>query len=151
MRTQTYREFYENLFSEFLNKKYEDPPLFGGTHRHFKTPKDLAASAINYFEHCKQSGEHMTLEGLKLHCKIFSKTHLSKYEHTVQYSEDFASVFEIIQKVIEYELEQDLFDKSTFNAARFVLQAKWGWVPSERQIIQNDTVNVSIGKKNPEA
>jgi hypothetical protein len=146
---KTHQEFYEELFEDILKKEYNEEPTAGHP-RLYKTPKDLALKAVEYFTRQEELDRPITFEGLRLYCKFWSPKSFYDYKETQQYHDDFAKVVEIIQLII-YNFNTEKLYSGKFPGAKFVLNCNYGWTTTERQIIQNDTVNVSIGKKNPEA
>jgi hypothetical protein len=138
---ETWEEYYTELFSEILDKEYPDPR--GG--RTFATPKDMAKKAIKYFTKCAEQKKQITFEGLRLYMKFWSREAFYKYENQVkEFQPDFAIVVSIIKTVIEGTYVDTLFS-THMAAARFVLQCNYGWVPAEKQIIENHDINVTLG------
>jgi len=150
MEFKTHREFFENIFREFLNKEYNDKDNPGTWCRILKTPKEMATKAIDYFCYCEENNRAVSYAGLRLHLKLWSREAWQNYANgnTKQYTEDFKEVCNIIKIIIEDNIVQKLYRKDTVNAAKFDLAANWGWTVQEKQIIENHNIEVSIGKKN---
>lgn len=147
----TEREYYQEVFSEILNKEYNEPLKDGGGGRTYKTPAEMANKAIDYFVRCRENGDRPNYPGLRIYMKLWSREAFSKYANDVrQYKEEFRMVTDIIRLIIEDKIVQALYEKNTYNGARFDLQANWNWVPSEKQIIESHTINVTLGKKKEE-
>ena len=85
---------------------------------------------------------------MRNHLKIWSTEVYSKYENgeILQFTDDFQSVAKRVRYIIQTHIEEQLYTQN-FNAARFVLQCTQGWVITDRQVVENHTFDVTIGKK----
>lgn len=148
----TYENFYRGLFSDILCKPYNEPSKDGGGGRIYQTPADLAEACIKYFLFCHYNKEIISMEGLRLHLRLWSQPAFYSYKNIKQYGEDFKTVVERVQLYIEKLYHDKLFNPSSMAAAKFVLQCKYGseWVPTEKQIVENHDITVTIGKAKEE-
>lgn len=150
----TYESFYRGLFSDILREPYVETSVKGGGGRLYETPADLAEACIKYFLFCHHNNEIISMEGLRLHLRLWSQPAFYSYKKIKQYGDDFKTVVERVQLYIEKLYHDKLFNPASMAAAKFVLQCKFGseWVPTEKKIIENHDIEVTIGgKKNDNA
>ena len=150
---QTIEQYFEGLFEKYLDKEYDEPPITGGGGRTYLTPRDMAKVAIEYFVGRYATGLPPTMESMRVYMRFWTREAFYKYKHQVkQYQPDFAEIVDLIRNIIESEVADGLFNKATFNGSKFVLQCgfKEDWIPTERQIVENHDIKISIGKKDEE-
>lgn len=143
---KTFKEFYESLFRDILDKDYSDMPEGnpnGGPKRKYRTPKDLAKAAIDYFVFAESRRDSLRLTAFILHTYLTTRQGFYKYE---TFGSDFPEVVRRIKCIIEDYNVQQIYTPAS-PGAKFVLQCGFDWIPTEKKIIDAPEINVSIGKK----
>jgi len=143
--SQTYQQYYEEIFADILNKEYNEPPTVGMP-RLYKTPKDLALKGIEYFVRQKELEKPLTFQGLSLTLKLWNPKSFYDYKEIKQYHDDFKFVIEAFQMIL-YDFNVEKLYTGHVQGAKFALSCCYSWTPTERQIIEDHTVKVKIGKK----
>lgn len=143
-REDMIRDDLETIFEKVLNSEYEVRTYpKGGNARMYKTPKELALSAIDYFLPKMVRNEVISIKGYILRSKFANPQALYNYR---EYSEDYAFVVQRISDIIEEFNINNLYSIN-FNGARFVLQCHSGWVPTEKVINENHDITINISEK----
>jgi len=146
-RDKTHYEVFQEIFEDILNTDYskvveEYERKKDGRPRLYHTPRDLALEAISYFVQRLERNLPITLTGFVLYSKLNSRQGLYNYE---RYPE-FKNVVLRIRLIIEnYNVEQ--LYSNNFNAARFLLECNYNYMKTEKQIIEENNITVSIGNK----
>ena len=141
----THEESFTNLFDDILKKEFVED-THAGQPRYYKTPVDLANKAIEYFVNASALNQPLRLSAFILFSKLNSRQGLDNY---LNYGDDFKTVVSRIKSIVE-DFNAGALYSTSHNGAKFVLQCGFGWVPVEKQITENHTFNVTIGKKEEE-
>ena len=145
LNEQTHKEIFTEMFQDFLDKDYSTVKT-AGQPKFIKDPKAMAKLAIKYLTNAAERREPLRLTAFILKSKLNTRQGLDNYK---KYSEDFNICVQRIKLIMEDYNVGELY--SVNNAgARFVLSCGFGWIPTERQVVENHTINVEIGNKEEE-
>lgn len=135
-------KYYTNLFQPYIDKVYDEPTVKGGAGRTYLNPSIMAKKALEYFIYTANTGELILYSGLMLHMGLKKESFQKYWAYNKQYKEDFVEVTTIMRTLIEKEYETDL--RNGTGNGRFALQCWWSWIPTEKQIIEDQTIRVDI-------
>jgi len=144
------REKYYNLYKEFLEKDYSYEKINRSAGRKYDTPKDLAEKCYEYFTITEEMKKPFTISGLRLHCNFLNDKDIYEYQRVKQFTEDFNKVVQISRLLIRNYNEEGLYSKTRYQGSRFVMQCLYGWLPGEKQYVENKNIEVTIGSKKEE-
>lgn len=144
VNNKTYRDYYEEIFSKYLNTTYEE--LIAYHQRTIKDPQMMAKKIVDYFVMMLENDRPITFSGAQLSLGCVSKEAFYKYRHEVRaHQPDFTECSLLISKCIEQFNEEKLYGKY-YQGARFILSCNNGYIATEKVITENHTVEVTIGK-----
>ena len=139
----TYRDLYQSFFQDILDDDYFPEKESAGQPKFYESPQALANEAIDYLTDASERNEPLRLTGFILHSKLNHRVGLNNY---LKYGPEFKKVVDRIKMIIEDFNVKEIYGANV-HGAKFVLQCGFGWIPVEKQQIENHIVNVSIGKK----
>jgi hypothetical protein len=144
MITQTWREFYLDLFSPVLQQDEIIPACQKGmVHRKHASVKQMALSCIDYLTQCRENRTCITLTGMAIACGFYSRV---SFMNTYKIDSQYRLCLQIAKTAVEHWVEDQLYNKTSYAGARFVLQAGFKtWIPEEKRTIENHNFEVTIG------
>ncbi len=150
----TFREYYYSLFKDYIEKEYkssrlEKHPTLYSTKTH-QTPKSLALKLVDYFTYAAENDKPISIVGAALYVGFTNTSQFTYYQDSVMFKEDFIDVIQIMKSLVEEFNVEKLYNKNTMTGGRFILTCGFQgkYTPVTKQIVENQTVNVEIGKKN---
>ncbi len=107
----------------------------------YQSAKELELAVTDYFRHCRKHKLKPGICGLAAYLGMNRST-LKRYEKQESVPEEYKNIIVRARDEIEAYNEQLLYDKSTFQGAKFIMENNFDYDASQK--IKNENINVDM-------